>query len=240
MAAFPGTLEDRVNAVVNPIHTGSSFFLLARTNTAPRRLTASSANNNGLQIGKIPERQIQNEPNVVSFGSSNSGLQAGIINGDIHGITFNYSENLSMFGSLAEGTHLLDTSILDILARRAQNQAGRKVSVDLPNKSFNVEILTTLVAQTATRQMLRPIRDRKEPKGEAEASPACQNSPVPRSRLCRIFPSCCTLVREAACSETTARCTQDHLQDAEKTKRPCFSRCWRPRPLLRAGRKNLG
>ena len=75
----------------------------------------------------------------MSLSGSNSGIQAGINYGDIHGITFNYSENLSMFGSLAEGTHLLDTFMLDVLARRAQIQDRRKVRINLPNKSFNKE-----------------------------------------------------------------------------------------------------
>lgn len=115
-------------------------------NTAPGRPIETSAHNNGVQTGVTHENPKDPNQNILSrvdFGSDNSGFQAGVINGGVHGITFHYSQNQSIFGSLAQGSQLLDTSTLEILAKRAQVQAGRSVSTTLSTSSIvNGEELT--------------------------------------------------------------------------------------------------
>ncbi|EUC42962.1 hypothetical protein COCMIDRAFT_28472 [Bipolaris oryzae ATCC 44560] len=88
----------------------------------------TSAHNNGVQIGVTHESPMDPNQNIISqvdFGRGNSGFQAGVINGGVSGISFHYSENQSIFGSLVQGSQPLDTFTLEILARRAQVQAGR-------------------------------------------------------------------------------------------------------------------
>ncbi|XP_014557279.1 hypothetical protein COCVIDRAFT_97476 [Bipolaris victoriae FI3] len=108
-------------------------------NTAPGRPIETSAHNNGVQTGVTHENPKDPNQNILSrvdFGSDNSGFQAGVINGGVHGITFHYSENQSIFGSLAQGSQLLDTSTLEILAKRAQVQAGRSVPRQLQDRCY--------------------------------------------------------------------------------------------------------
>jgi hypothetical protein len=139
MLSPSSALEEIEDVGVNPGDTGPSHQTLHATlETATGRPTASTANNNnGLQIGESHEQYEQHEQNVkshVAFGSGNSGLQAGVIYGNIQGVSFHYAESQSIFGSLVHGIQPLDTSTIDVLARRAEVQAGRTVSTMPPKQ----------------------------------------------------------------------------------------------------------
>ncbi|EMD86328.1 hypothetical protein COCC4DRAFT_135016 [Bipolaris maydis ATCC 48331] len=111
----------------------------AGRNTAPGRTLETSAHNSGVQTGATHGSAMDSNQNIISqvdFGSGNSGLQAGVINGGLHGVTFHYSDNQSIFGSLIQGSQPLDTSTLEILARRAQVQAGRSVPRQLRDRCY--------------------------------------------------------------------------------------------------------
>ncbi|EMD70053.1 hypothetical protein COCSADRAFT_132540 [Bipolaris sorokiniana ND90Pr] len=108
-------------------------------NTASGRPIETPANNDGVQTGAThasPKDPNQNIVSQVDFGDNNVGFQAGVINGDVHGITFHYPDNQSIFGSLVQGSQPLDTSTLEILARRAQVQAGRSVPKQLQDRCY--------------------------------------------------------------------------------------------------------
>jgi len=130
MSVSSSAFNEADNAGVDSSETGISLQALpASQNKATGGSMANTADNEGLQIGEESEQHDRKtKPQHIFFGESNSGLQAGIINGNIHDISFHYAESQSIFGSLTHGTHPLDSSTLDILARRTQVQAGRKVS----------------------------------------------------------------------------------------------------------------
>jgi hypothetical protein len=142
MPSPSSALEEMEDVGVNPGDTGPSHEALPATlDAATGRPTASTANNNdGLQIGESHEQYEQHEQhkqNVksqVAFGSGNSGLQAGVIYGNIQGVSFHYAESQSIFGSLVHGIQPLDTSTINVLARRAEVQAGRTVSTIPPKQ----------------------------------------------------------------------------------------------------------
>ena len=138
MSVSSSALNEAENAGIDSSETDLSLQALpASQNKATEGSMANTADNKGLEIGEKSEQHDQKtKPQRIYFGESNTGLQAGIVNGDIHGISFHYAESQSIFGSLTYGTHPLDSSTLDILARRTQVQAGRKVSSLLINNDF--------------------------------------------------------------------------------------------------------
>ncbi|KAF1838922.1 hypothetical protein BDW02DRAFT_626744 [Decorospora gaudefroyi] len=170
MPARSSTLHETEDVGV----VSSDISLRHRTSSAKPDMTtaASTANNNVLQIGERPGQHEQNASNVKSqvvFGNSNSGLQAGIIYGNIHDVTFNYAESQSIFGGLAQGTRPLDDSTLDVLARRARVQAGRK----LPRQGSS-RLLETPNSSTAALQNIS--KSPSSPSGKQHAKELLHNA----------------------------------------------------------------
>ena len=130
-------LEETEDVGGNSSETGIGRLVLPTDpDTVTGRPTASTANNNIQHVGEEFDRHEHDVKSQIFFGDSNGGFQAGVIHGNIQGLSFHYAESQSIFGSLAQGTHPLDTSTLDALARRARVQAGRRLPKQLQDRCY--------------------------------------------------------------------------------------------------------